>query len=214
MSGGMCRHCTQTACLGHVPNRRAVLRRHDRRRARGPGVAAYTGVLIADTAVPVWHDAYRELPLLFMGSATGAAGGLGLIGTPTPQGATARRAVLFGAELDLAVTKRMYDRLGMAGEPLHTGTAGWLLRAARVLTFTRAVVGRLSRVASADDPKYTVVPQRGTRYDGVRSAVTWQCADRCSGASATPTVPRDMSRMVSSCRRTAGLSQEDSNRNR
>jgi formate-dependent nitrite reductase membrane component NrfD len=155
----------------------------------GPAVAAYTGVLIADTAVPVWHDAYRELPFLFVGSAAGAAGGLGLIGTPLSQAAPARRAVLFGAALDIVATKRMHDRLGMVAEPLHTGTSGRLLRAAQALTVTGAVVGGLlggrSRVAavvgglaalagsactrfgifqagitSAEDPKYTVVPQR------------------------------------------------------
>jgi formate-dependent nitrite reductase membrane component NrfD len=155
----------------------------------GPAVAAYTGVLIADTAVPVWHDAYRELPFLFVGSAAGATGGLGLIGTPLSQAAPARRAVLFGAALDIVATKRMHDRLGMVAEPLHTGTSGRLLRAARALTVTGAVVGGLlggrSRVAavvgglaalagsactrfgifqagitSAEDPKYTVVPQR------------------------------------------------------
>ena len=31
----------------------------------GPAVAAYTSVLIADTATPAWHGAYRELPYLF-----------------------------------------------------------------------------------------------------------------------------------------------------
>ncbi|MBO0869841.1 MAG: polysulfide reductase NrfD, partial [Micromonosporaceae bacterium] len=30
----------------------------------GPAVAAYTGVLISDTAVPVWHEAYRQMPFL------------------------------------------------------------------------------------------------------------------------------------------------------
>ncbi len=33
----------------------------------GPGVASYTAVLIADTAVPAWHDAHRELPLRLRG---------------------------------------------------------------------------------------------------------------------------------------------------
>ena len=35
----------------------------------GPAVAAYTAVLVADTAIPAWHDARRELPYLFVGSA-------------------------------------------------------------------------------------------------------------------------------------------------
>src|SRR5207302_3463965 len=35
----------------------------------GPAVAAYTAALIADTAVPAWHDGYREMPFVFAGSA-------------------------------------------------------------------------------------------------------------------------------------------------
>src|SRR5260370_11560544 len=41
----------------------------------GPAVAAYTSALLADTATPAWHDAHRELPYLFVGSAATAAGG-------------------------------------------------------------------------------------------------------------------------------------------
>src|SRR6266699_2488291 len=37
--------------------------------ALGTGVATYTSVLLADTAVPAWHDAHRELPYVFAGSA-------------------------------------------------------------------------------------------------------------------------------------------------
>jgi formate-dependent nitrite reductase membrane component NrfD len=29
--------------------------------ALGPALASYTGVLLADTAIPAWHDARREL---------------------------------------------------------------------------------------------------------------------------------------------------------
>ena len=58
----------------------------------GPAVAAYTAVLIADTAVPAWHDGHRELPYVFVGSAATAAGGLGLLAAPArraPPGAQA-----------------------------------------------------------------------------------------------------------------------------
>ncbi|HEY3750652.1 MAG TPA: NrfD/PsrC family molybdoenzyme membrane anchor subunit [Pseudonocardiaceae bacterium] len=155
----------------------------------GPAVAAYTGVLIADTAVPTWHEGFRELPFVFVGSAACAAGGLGMIGAPVAQASPARRAALLGATLDVVATKRMERRMGMVAEPLHTGTPGKLMRAAEILTVTGALVGgvlgRRSRVAavlggaallagsactrfgifhagveSAKDPKYTVVPQR------------------------------------------------------
>jgi formate-dependent nitrite reductase membrane component NrfD len=43
----------------------------------GPAVATYTGALVADTAVPAWHDGHREMPLVFGASAASAAAGLG-----------------------------------------------------------------------------------------------------------------------------------------
>ena len=36
----------------------------------GPPLATYTGVLVADTAVPVWHEGRRELPWIFAASAS------------------------------------------------------------------------------------------------------------------------------------------------
>jgi formate-dependent nitrite reductase membrane component NrfD len=155
----------------------------------GPAVAAYTGALIADTAVPTWHAGHRELPFVFVGSAAGAAGGLGMVATPIAQAGPARRAAVFGAALELTSVKLMEHRMGMVAEPLHSGTAGRLMRAAEALTVTGALVGgvlgRRSRtaavvgglaalagsactrfgifhagVASARDPRYTVVPQR------------------------------------------------------
>jgi hypothetical protein len=139
--------------------------------------------------VPSWHAGFRELPFVFVGSAAAAAGGLGLVGAPVDQAGPARRALLLGAALDVVASKRRERGMGLAAEPLRTGTAGKLLRAAEILTVTGAVVGgvlgRRSRVAavvggaaalagsactrfgifhagvaSARDPKYTVVPQR------------------------------------------------------
>src|ERR671934_417285 len=40
----------------------------------GPPLATYTGTLIADTAIPVWHEARHELPFLFGASASASAG--------------------------------------------------------------------------------------------------------------------------------------------
>ena len=38
-----------------------------------PALSTYTAVLVADTSVPVWHEARRELPLVFAASAGAAA---------------------------------------------------------------------------------------------------------------------------------------------
>lgn len=157
--------------------------------AVAPAVASYTAVLVADTAVPTWHEAWPELPFVFVGSAAAASGGLAMTTVPTAQAGPARRTAVLGALLDLAVSVRMERRMGLVGEPLSTGRAGTLLRTAQVLTAGGAVVaaalGRRSRaasalagaalvagsactrfgifaagIASAQDPKYTVVPQR------------------------------------------------------
>jgi formate-dependent nitrite reductase membrane component NrfD len=52
--------------------------------ALGPPLATYTAALLANTAVPAWHDAHRELPFLFGGSGAAAAGGLGMLCARSP----------------------------------------------------------------------------------------------------------------------------------
>ncbi|GAB3438315.1 polysulfide reductase NrfD [Streptomonospora sediminis] len=156
--------------------------------AVGPAVAAYTAPLICDTAVPAWHEGYREMPFVFTGSAAAAAGGVGMIAAPLDQAGPARRAGVFGAALENTALAAMERRMGMVAEPYRHGRSGALMRAAKVLTIggaAGALLGRRSRtvsvlsgaallagsactrfgvfqagVASAADPEYTVVPQR------------------------------------------------------
>ncbi len=42
--------------------------------ALGPALCTYTAVLLADTAIPAWHEARRELPFLFASGAAMSAG--------------------------------------------------------------------------------------------------------------------------------------------
>jgi formate-dependent nitrite reductase membrane component NrfD len=152
----------------------------------GPALATYTAALICDTAVPAWHEGFREMPLLFAGSATAAAGGLGMLAAPLAEAAPARRAALLGAVVECAAAKRMQRRLGPIAEPLKSSR---LVRAGQALSLGGALLGqtlgRRSRVAavaagaallagsactrfgifhagieSANDPKYTIEPQR------------------------------------------------------
>lgn len=154
-----------------------------------PAVASYTAVLLSDTATPSWHEAHRELPFVFVGSAAAAAGGLAMMLAPLPQTGPAQRMAVGGAVLELAVERRMEVSMGLAAEPLHRGAAGRLMAASKALTafgaVTGALLGRRSRAAavvsgaalvagsactrfgvfeagqeSARDPRYTVVPQR------------------------------------------------------
>jgi formate-dependent nitrite reductase membrane component NrfD len=157
--------------------------------ALGAGVASYTGALIANTAVPAWHGAHRELPFLFVGSAASAGAGFALIAAPVDEAAPARRMAALGAAGELVAEQLVEKRLGMVAEALHEGKAGKRLKAAKALTALGALgaavgaprsrpLAALSGAAllagsaltrfglfeagmiSARDPKYTVQPQR------------------------------------------------------
>ncbi|PMR62726.1 polysulfide reductase [Verrucosispora sp. ts21] len=156
--------------------------------ATAPALGTYTGVLLADTAVPSWHEAYPHLPVVFAGSALASGAGVGLIAVPPAQAGPARRMAVAGAALELYGAHQVESRLGLLSEPYRTGRAGQLLRAGRTLTavgVAGAVLGGRSRVvaalsgaallaasvatrfgvfragvASARDPRYTVLPQR------------------------------------------------------
>ena len=71
-----------------------------------PAVATYTGVLLADTAVPAWRDARRTLPLLFASGAAASAGGVGVLLAPAEESGPARRLALAGAAGELALGER------------------------------------------------------------------------------------------------------------
>ncbi len=154
----------------------------------GPAVATYTAALICDTAVPAWHEGYREMAFLFAGSSAAAAGGIALITAPTREAAPARRLAVVGAVIETVAGEAMQRRLGMVAEPYREGGAGRYMKAARALTLSGlvlAVVARHNRVIgasaglamaagsvctrfgvfeagrqSAADPRYTVEPQR------------------------------------------------------
>ena len=155
----------------------------------GPAVSSYTAALIADTAVPAWHEGHREMPFLFVGSAASAGAGFGLLAAPLAENAPARRMALLGAAGELVAEQLLERRLGMVVETMREGTAGRRLKVAKALTVAGALgagaLARRSRVAaalsggallaasaltrfgifaagmaSARDPKYTVEPQR------------------------------------------------------
>jgi Polysulphide reductase, NrfD len=155
----------------------------------GLPLTTYTAALVANTAVPVWHEARRELPFVFAGSAAASAGAVAAIATPSTQAGAARRLAVAGALLELAATKAMEMRLGqLLGEPYREGTAGRFARLGKGCSAAGAALVALAgrrragvevggglllagslfeRLAvyragtqSAADPKYIVVPQR------------------------------------------------------
>jgi formate-dependent nitrite reductase membrane component NrfD len=155
----------------------------------GLPLATYTGALIANTSVPVWHEARRTLPFLFGAGAAASAGAAVAMATPVEHAGPARRLAVGGAAVELMAAKVMEKSLGELGEPYHVEEAGRWSQVADVATIlgaaTLATAGRRSRAGavaggaallagalaerwsvyragfqSARDPKHTVGPQR------------------------------------------------------
>jgi formate-dependent nitrite reductase membrane component NrfD len=155
-----------------------------------PVVATYTAVLLADTAVPAWHDARRELPFVFAASAAASAGGVAVAVAPPSEAGPARRLLGAGALVELASVEALHRRLGPElAQTYEQGLAGKLGTWSKTLTAVGAVTalaggrrfrplavagglataagGALLRFAvfeagkaAARDPKYVVAPQR------------------------------------------------------
>jgi formate-dependent nitrite reductase membrane component NrfD len=154
----------------------------------GPPMTTYTAVLLANTAVPAWHEPHREMPFVFAGSAMAAGGGITMIFTPVGEAGPARKTGVAGAALELGAMNLVETGHGIVSEPYHEGKAAALMKAAKACTASGAgltvLAGRtrlgqaaagvllaagsaLTRfgvfeagLQSARDPKYTVVPQR------------------------------------------------------
>lgn len=157
--------------------------------ASGLALSTYTAALVADTAVPAWHEARQTLPLVFgAGAALSAAGAVTAL-TPVGAAAPARRLALGAAGAELLATRLMERRLGLHGETYRRGRARTLSWTSRACVSAGAALlarsGARSRPAavaggallcagalatrwsvfeagriSAADPRYVVEPQR------------------------------------------------------
>ena len=155
----------------------------------GGPLATYTGTLIADTAIPVWHEARNELPILFGASAAASAGAATTLFLPPDEAGPARRLAVAGTVGALGTMGAMQHRLGFVGEVYKKEAAGTLARVSKLcsaagagLLATRGHRSRSAAIAgsalvlagelalrwsvfragfqSARDPRYTVLPQR------------------------------------------------------
>jgi hypothetical protein len=164
----------------------------------GLPLSTYTAALVADTAVPVWHEARATLPLVFGSGAALSAGAATVIATPTHQASAARRLALLGAALELGSKELMERRLGEQGNPYKHGSASNFGHLGRACLVSGSVLlsarGNASRVAaavagtlllagalsarwsvfkagfsSARDPRFVVGPQRDRVRSGERS---------------------------------------------
>src|ERR671932_1260634 len=77
----------------------------------GPALSTYTAVLVADTSIPVWHEARRELPLVFAASSAASAGAFAMMFTQPEDAGPARRLAIGGALLELGAAQVMERRV-------------------------------------------------------------------------------------------------------
>ncbi len=155
----------------------------------GPAMTTYTGVLIADTAVPTWNEGRRTMPSLFAATSAAAAGAWGMAFTGSKDGAIARRFALLGAVGTLVASRRLKAEVGpILKESFKAKEAKKLEKAASGLTMAGAACTLLAKrsralaviasallffgalaekfsvyragYVSAKDPKYAVTLQR------------------------------------------------------
>lgn len=183
----------------------------------GLPLASYTAALVANTAVPAWHESRKTLPFVFVsGAATSAGGALAAL-VPLDAAAPARRLAIGGAIAELAAKEALEHGLGELSDAYESGTAhraglvgkstvagGALLlavaggrsRAAAVAGGLLLNVGALAArysvfeagTQSAADPHQTVDPQRERVASGASPGASTRRADP-SASSGEPGTP-------------------------
>ena len=155
----------------------------------GLPVSTYTAALIANTSIPVWHEARGRLAFVFAGGAAASAGAVAAAATRVEAAGPGRRLAVGGAAAELVGLRVMKRGLGELAEPYHEGEAGRYSKLGAALTIAGAAAvagaGGRSRLAamaggamlatgalaerfsifragfqSAADPRYVVGPQR------------------------------------------------------
>jgi formate-dependent nitrite reductase membrane component NrfD len=106
--------------------------------ALGGPLASYTGVLLANTAVPVWEQPRRSLPPLFAASAVASAASiLDLLDLNEREERLVWHFGIAGKAAELALAQAVEREAGAVertAKPLKEGLSGALWRAARALT--------------------------------------------------------------------------------
>lgn len=149
----------------------------------GLGLSGYTGVLVANTTVPLWNQSRHLLPVLFLSSAAASAASLfDLLGS---HGEREDRAItLFGVagkigELSAAVAlEREAQLVVQVGGPLLEGLSGALWQTGKALSAASLLFSvlssrssKLKRAAGICGTLGAVCIRFGIHYAGQRSAI-------------------------------------------
>jgi formate-dependent nitrite reductase membrane component NrfD len=110
----------------------------------GAGLACYTGVLVANTALPLWQDARGWLPILFAASSASAAASVIELFYEGPS--ATRITQIFGTVgrfAELAAARQVEAAccvVPRVGEPLRSGASGRLWKLSGALTAASMVL--------------------------------------------------------------------------
>jgi formate-dependent nitrite reductase membrane component NrfD len=148
----------------------------------GLGLSGYTGVLLAQTAVPIWQRPHRFLPALFMASGVTAAAALFEIvgGRPREEPVI----LIFGtagklAELGCAhFLEKSVATVPEAGRPFQEGFSGFAWKAAKILMAGSLILSlvsrrspRLRRISGVLGTLGSLCTRFGVHYAGQQSAM-------------------------------------------
>jgi hypothetical protein len=115
----------------------------------GIGLATYTGVLVSNSAIPVWQASRHTLPILF--GASGVSAAASLLELMPEDGASTgitRHFALAGRASELALSLLLEKQVGAVprvAEPLRKGASGVLWRSAALASAGSVVASLLPR---------------------------------------------------------------------
>ncbi|MCU1260051.1 MAG: Formate dehydrogenase putative subunit [Bryobacterales bacterium] len=104
----------------------------------GMPLAGYTSVLLSNSAIPVWQEARRSMPFLFIGSAISAAAAiLNLFPLRKREARAVSTFAVLGGLLEIAGAAGVERETGavpQVGRPLNHGVPGTIWKAAKILS--------------------------------------------------------------------------------
>lgn len=140
----------------------------------GAGMLTYTGVLIGATAIPVWHDNVRLLPIHFAASGVASAAAiLTLMGHDEP---ALNDLAVGAAAIETLIGAAIETRDEHALAPLREGASGWVIRVGGVLS---GPVPLLLRSATRQR-SWRVVASMAALAGSLLTRIGWIAAGRVS----------------------------------
>lgn len=148
----------------------------------GLALSGYTGVLVANTAVPLWQRPHRLLPALFLSSAAASAASLfDVLGNTDREQSAVRAFGTMGRVADLALSElveRHVATVPEAARPFREGFSGFVWKSARFLTAASLVVSlvagrnrKLNRLSGILGTLGGLCTRFGIHYAGQASAM-------------------------------------------